>query len=252
MEWLTGDAATKKARALEDAKFAEQFYNLNVAQANASANGGGDYGMAAAQANAELQKQVAARQNSQQAEYIREALASRGLSDSGQTPFEQANRQFGYDTELKGIQNDLDARASAAAQARADSQSRLASQLQEMQLRYQQDQLGNSRYLSDIDTDLARNSGGVLMSMWDRLQGTGAFNTPTMMASWDPTSGMYRSSDGRYWNADGTPGSYSAPSSGPTPGVDLGGYVPNSNVVTEFPASRPATNPVPGAPWQAV
>jgi hypothetical protein len=200
----------------------------------------------------QLQKQVAARTNAQQAEYIREAMASRGLADSGQTPFEQANRQFGYDTELKGIENDLSARASAAAQARSEAQSRLASQLQEMQLRYQQDQLGQSRYLSDIDSDVARGSGSILMGMWDRLQGSGAFATPTMMASWDPTSGMYRSSDGRYWNPDGTPGSYTAPFSGPAPGVDLGGYVPGSNTVTDFAPSRPNTNPVPGAPWQAV
>jgi hypothetical protein len=219
VEWLTGDAALKKSRAAEDAALAKQFYDLNVQQANQGASGGGDYGMGAAQAQAALAKETAARENAHRAEYLREALASRGMVSSGQNAWEQNQREFEYQQGLKGIQADLDARASAAASSRADAQSRLALQLQEMQLRYQADVRDQGRYLADIDSDVARGKGQILMGEWDRLWKTGAFDVPSMMASWDPSSGLYRTSDGRYFDANGNPTSWSPqPASAPSYG----------------------------------
>jgi hypothetical protein len=223
VEWLTGDAALKKSRAAEDAALAKQFYDLNVQQANAGASGGGDYGMGAAQANAALQRESLARDNANKAEYLREALASRGMVSSGQNAWEQNQREFDYGQNLKGIQNDLDARASAAAQSRADSQSRLSMQLQEMQLRYQADVRDQGRYLADIDSDVARSRGGILMNEWERLWKTGAFETPSMMAQWDPGSGLYRTSDGRYFDASGNATSWSPQSQQSSGGGGYGG-----------------------------
>jgi hypothetical protein len=255
VEWLTGDAALKKSRATEDAALAKQFYDLNVAQANQSASGGGDYGMAAAQAQAAIAKETAARDNANKAEYLREALASRGMVSSGQNAWEQNQREFDYGQGLKAIDADLAGRASAASQARADAQSRLSMQLQEYQLKYQADQREASRYLSDIDTGVARDKGGILMREWDRLWKTGAFETPSLMAQWDPASGLYRTADGRYFDANGNATSWSPPTSTPNYGgtnVALGGYVPGSNVITDYSAapSRPAENPLPGR-WYA-
>jgi hypothetical protein len=75
------------------------------------------------------------------------------------------------------------------------------------------------------------------------------------MAQWDPASGLYRTSDGRYFDANGNATSWSAPTSTPNYGgtnVDLGGYVPGSNVIADYGAapSRPAQNPLPGR-WYA-
>jgi hypothetical protein len=223
MEWLTGDAALKKSRAAEDAALAKQFYDLNVQQASQSAGGGGDYGMATAQAQAALAKETAARENANRAEYLREALASRGMVSSGQNAWEQNQREFDYQQGLKAIDADLAGRASAAASARADAQSRLALQLQEMQLRYQADVRDQGRYFADIDTDVARAKGGILMGEWDRLWKTGAFDVPSVMASWDPSSGLYRTSDGRYFDANGNPTSWSPQSSAPSYGGGGGG-----------------------------
>jgi hypothetical protein len=255
VEWLTGDAALKRTRATEDAALAKQFYDLNVAQANQSASGGGDYGMAAAQAQAAIAKETAARDNANKAEYLREALASRGMVSSGQNAWEQNQREFDYGQGLKAIDADLAGRASAAATARADAQSRLSMQLQEMQLRYQTEVRDNNRYLADLDSGVAREKGGILMSEWDRLWKTGAFETPSLMAQWDPASGLYRTADGRYFDANGNATSWSPPTSTPNYGgsnVDLGGYVPGSNVITDYGAapSRPAENPLPGR-WYA-
>jgi hypothetical protein len=251
IEWLTGDAALKKQRAAEDAALAKQFYDLNVQQANASASGGGDYGMATAQAQAAIAKESAARDNANKAEYLREALASRGMHSSGQNAWEQNQREFDYNQGLKAIDADLAGRAAAAAGARAEAQSRLSSQLQEMQLRYQADVRDQGRYLADLDSGVARERGGILMNEWERLWKTGAFDQGSIMASWDPESGLYRTSDGRYFDASGKATSWSRPSSTANYGgtnVDLGGYVPNSNVITDYSAapSRPATNPIPG------
>jgi hypothetical protein len=255
VEWLTGDAALKRSRATEDAALAKQFYDLNVAQANQSASSGGDYGLGAATAQAGLAKENAARDNANRAEYLREALASRGMASSGQNAWEQNQREFEYQQGLKGIDIDLQARSAAASQARADAQSRLSMQLQEMQLRYQADVRDQGRYLADLDSDVARSKGGILMSEWDRLWKTGAFETPSLMAQWDPASGLYRTSDGRYFDANGNATSWSAPTSTPNYGgtnVDLGGYVPGSNVIADYGAapSRPAQNPLPGR-WYA-
>jgi hypothetical protein len=252
VEWLTGDAALKRTRAAEDAELAKKFYDLNVQQANASASGGGDYGMATAQAQAALAKETAARDNANKAEYLREALASRGMASSGQNAWEQNQREFDYNQGLKAIDADLAGRASAAASARADAQSRLSMQLQEMQLRYQGDVRDQGRYLADLDSGVAREKGNIVMNEWERLWKTGAFDTPSLMAQWDPASGLYRTSDGRYFDANGNATSWAPPTSTPNYGgtnVDLGGYVPGSNVITDYSSSpsRPAYNPTPGA-----
>jgi hypothetical protein len=251
-QWLNDDVALKKQRAAEDAALAKQFYDLNVQQASAGASSGGDYGLAAATAQAALAKENAARDNANRAEYLREALASRGMASSGQNVWEQNQRDFEYQQGLKGIDIDLKARADAAAQARAEAQSRLSMQLQEMQLRYQADVRDQGRYLSDLDSGAARERGNILMSEWDRLWKTGAFDSPSLMAQWDPTSGLYRTSDGRYFDANGNATSWSQPTSTANYGgtnVDLGGYVPGSNVITDYSSSpsRPASNPIPGA-----
>jgi hypothetical protein len=221
-QWLEGDAALKKSRAAEDAALAKQFYDLNVQQANAGASSGGDYGLASATAQAALAKENAARDNANRAEYLREALASRGMVSSGQNAWEQNQRDFEYQQGLKGIDLDLKARADAASQARAESQSRLSMQLQEMQLRYQADVRDQGRYLADIDSDVARSRGGILMNEWERLWKTGAFETPSMMAQWDPASGLYRTSDGRYFDASGNATSWS-PQSQQSSGGGFGG-----------------------------
>jgi hypothetical protein len=142
---------------------------------------------------------------------------------SGQNAWEQNQREFDYQQGLKAIDADLAGRASAAASARADAQSRLALQLQEMQLRYQADVRDQGRYLADIDSDVARAKGGILMGEWDRLWKTGAFDVPSVMASWDPSSGLYRTSDGRYFDANGNPTSWSPQSSAPSYGGGGGG-----------------------------
>jgi hypothetical protein len=249
-QWLNDDVALKKQRAAEDAALAKQFYDLNVQQASAGASSGGDYGLAAATAQAALAKENAARDNANRAEYLREALASRGMASSGQNVWEQNQRDFEYQQGLKGIDIDLKARADAAAQARAEAQSRLSMQLQEMQLRYQADVRDQGRYLSDLDSGAARERGNILMSEWDRLWKTGAFDTPSMMAAFDPASGLYRSSDGRWWkglDANGNPIPADAPGSGGGGGGGGGGgsipeYVPGSGQITAYPESRPAEN----------
>lgn len=219
-EWMREDAELQKQRLAADRAMAEKFYNLNVQQASASGNSGGDYGLASAQAQAELQKQVAARENAQKEEYIREAMASRGMYDSGQRPLEQANREFDYTTMLKGIDLDLQARASAAAASRASQQQALALQLQEMQLRYQAQQQGYLDAEFDINRGLKRGEGETAMQTYERLWKTGALEAPSVMAQWDPASGLYRTGDGRYFDAAGNPAS---PASSPTPSGGGGG-----------------------------
>lgn len=250
--WLEEESATRKARLERDRQLADQLYNLNVQQASLAANSGGDYGLAAAQAQAGLQKEVAAHDDKLREEQVREIMASRGMFDSGQKQFEQQERVYDYNTLLKGIDIDLQARESAAAQARSEAQSRLALQLQEMQTRHTATLQGFDDDLADLPGQVARERGGYLFGAEDRLRASGKFDRPTMMAVWDPQSGMYRSSDGRYWNPDGTAGSWSPPPqpfSGPAAGTDLGGYVPGSNVVTDY-GNTPRVN-VPGAGWFA-
>jgi hypothetical protein len=70
---------------------------------------------------------------------------------------------------------------------------------------------------------VARAKGGILMGEWDRLWKTGAFDVPSMMASWDPSSGLYRTSDGRYFDANGNATSWS-PQPASVPSGGGGGY----------------------------
>jgi hypothetical protein len=243
--WLEEDAAKKRARALEDKTLAEQLYTINVAQASASRGGGGDYGMAQAQAQADLALQVAAHDDKLKEEYLREALASRGMHDSGQLPFEQQERVYDLETQKKGIQLDLDARAAAAASARSQAQAGLAEQLQEMALRHGADMRGFDRFLEDIAGDVARGRGGYASDTYERLLRSGNLNAPSMSAIWDDGSGLYKASNGQYYDAFGNPVSYNPQPAAITPGQPGGVTLTGDNKPADFYdyANATAANP---------
>lgn len=247
LEWIEGDAAKALARNAQDKALAEQLYQLKKQQASASANAGGDYGMAGAQAQAGLARESAAHEDKLQEEQIREIMASRGMFDSGQKQFEQQERQYGLDQLLKGIEVDLQSRASAASSARSDAQRGLALQLQEMELHYLDSQRGYGEYAEDVTTGAARDRGGALRNAHGRLVDSGALNAPGMTAYWDSSIGLYKDSAGNYYNefrqkvpGPGAGGGGGVPA--PAPGPPWNPTMP----VNDYAPSRPTYNPVGG------
>jgi hypothetical protein len=230
LEWLSEAQRIAAQRLTEDKDYSQQLFALNQAQANAAGAGGGDYGLGAAQANAALQKEKAVRDNANRAEYLREWLASRGMASSGQNAWEQNEREYQFGMFNRQIDQDLAARASAAAESRAAAQASLSSQLQEMTLRNQRTLLEFSRDAQDQALGYARDKGQAAFAAYNRLKESGGLNAPGIMALWDPESGLYVTQDGRYFDASGNPTSWSKQAIAPAGGGgggDGGGGVPD-------------------------
>jgi hypothetical protein len=256
LSWINEAQALAAKRLAEDRSFAERAYGLNVSQAQSSGSGGGDYGLAAAQANAALQREKLTRDNANQAEFLREAMASRGMASSGQNLWEQNERTFQFNLANKGIDQDLAARASAAAEARSEAQSRMALQLQELALGQEQRMMGFGRDAEDLALGTSRARGEAAFNLYNRLKADGKLLAPGEMALWDDESQLYVTRGGIYYDAFGNRTSWqravanngAATGGAPYSTDSLSGYVPGSNVITDYSAapSRPAFNPIPG------
>ncbi len=255
--WIDDANRLATERAAAQSGFDQRAYDLNVAQANASANSGGDYGLGAAQANAALQKEGLAHENTNRAEYLREWLGSRGMHDSGQNAWEQNERGYQFDLANRGIDADLAARASAAAQARAEAQSRLQMQLQELALRKEQSALGDTWAAEDRALGAAKAKGEAAFDLYNRLLASGKLNAPGEMALWDEESGLYVTKDGRYFDAYGGATSYQRKqqqaatqqqTSGGGDPVGGGGYYADPGP-EPYGYSRPLENVIPGSGW---
>lgn len=240
--WINDALALNQSRLAEDRAFNERAYALNVAQLNNSANSGGDYGLAAAQAAAALAKEKAAHDNVNRAEYLREWLAGRGMVSSGQNAWEQNERQYQFDMYNRGIDQDLAARESSIAQQRAEAQSRLALQLQELQLNKERSDLGYTRDLQDMASGAARSRGQAAFDLYSRLKADGRLNAPGVMAMWDPESGLYVTADGKYYDQWGNATTWARQQAASAANPGQPSWAP-----TVFPESRPTTNPLPGA-----
>jgi hypothetical protein len=241
--WLEEDAAKKQKRLLEDKTLAEQLYAINVAQASASRGGGGDYGLGAAEAQAALQREQATHDDKLREEQIREIMASRGMHDSGQLPFEQQERQFDLTMLNKGIDADLAARAAAASSARSSAQAGLAEQLQEMALRHGANMTGFNRDLEDLPGAVARERGGYLFEAYNRLNNGQGAGIP---AFWDEASGLYQAANGDWYDANKN--KVSGPSAAPAyvaPGQPGGVTLSGDNKPADFYdyANATAANP---------
>lgn len=197
LELINEDLALREAEIKRNAARAQQLYQLNVQQASASAGGGGDYGLAAAERSAAMLKEKADRDDKNFRENMRERLASRGALDSGQFGWENNEATWNLDFLKRQIESDLQGRREAIASARASAQAALASRLQEMALRNQWAQEDVAFDLQSLNTAAARQRGQAALAAWARLQESGALMPPGETYYWDPAAGVYRSKSGK-------------------------------------------------------
>lgn len=140
--------------------------------------GGGDYGLAAAEASAKLQREKAEHDLANQQEYAREALGSRGLASSGQNEVDQGELRYQYDMLMKQIDVDLQGRRSAAASAASAAASAASAASQQRALQLQEATLKHQWAIQDLTSAQADASGQLLISIMDK-------------ATWDPVNNVY-------------------------------------------------------------
>ena len=241
IERIDTDAAEAARRAQRDYDRGQKLYAINVAHLNASAGGGGEYGFAAAERAAALQREKAAHDDVNWRENMRERLASRGALQSGQFGWENKEQDWQLAMMNKQIESDLQSRRDAAASAKADAQARLQSQLAEMQLRnsWAGEDLQDDLY--DIKTGAGRSRGSAAVDAWQRLVASGAMLPKTIPAVWNPEKGVYETKDGRYFDGNLNPTSWSPPGTG---GGGGGGPAPSSADIPNY--YDPGTNVTPG------
>lgn len=201
LEWLHDDTALAQQRLNEDRGFAERLYQLDRAQAQASASAAraaANAGAAEEAALDALRKEQAAHDYELSKETLREVMASRGMIDSGQYPFEKAEAQYDYTSFLKELDLQAAARAAQRAASAASAQAGLSSRMQEMELRHQISMMGFDRDLADLTRGASRSEGDLLMDTMRRLADT-APTRAAINAVYDPSRDAYYDQASNTW-----------------------------------------------------
>jgi len=162
LEWLTGDYQRAISRGTEDEAFADRAFQQSLAALSA----GGGYTVPAALAEQDaLRKEKAAREFANQQEFLREALGSRGMLDSGQLGVEQSELQYGYNTLLKEIDLAAKARQQEADEANARRAQSIAQQTANMQLQREMQKVDAARRREDLQLQFGREKGDLLFKV---------------------------------------------------------------------------------------
>ena len=183
---------------------ARRIYEMNVSQVGASGGGGGDYGIAAAERAAALEREKAARDDANFRENMRERLASRGALDSGQFGWENKEADWQLGMMNRQIESDLQGRRDAASAARADAQAGLASRLAEMKMKYEFDQMDFDDNAFDISQGAGRARGSAYKDAYKRAVENGAFLPPGETAILQ-ADGTYMTRSGKRYDANMNP-----------------------------------------------
>ena len=180
MQGFDTEQTIANQQAAFDAQWAKKFFDQSIAQAQASAGGGGyatGAGLAEAREADKLQKEQAAHNLANQQEYAREALGSRGLSSSGQLPLEQGELKYQYDILIKEIDLAAKAREAQAAQAASNAaasaaaSSRAASQrIDSLTLQYQYGVAKAGLDATLLAQDIAQRKGSAIFQVMDYLE----------------------------------------------------------------------------------
>lgn len=162
LEWLTDDYNRAISRGTQDEAFADRAFQQSLAALSA----GGGYTVPAALAEQDaLRKEKAAREYANQQEYLREALGSRGMLDSGQLGVEQGELKYGYDTLLREIDLAAKARQQEADEANARRAQSIAQQTANMQLQREMQKVDASRRREDLQLQYGREKGDLLFKV---------------------------------------------------------------------------------------
>lgn len=226
-------AQQQKDQAAFDAEWTKKFHEMNAAQIANSYTPSfvGSYGAGEAQQAQldALQKEKAAHDLKNMQEYTREALGSRGLASSGQNAVDQGELSFSYDSLIKQIDLQAQARAAqlaetranaagSAAQSNANQQRSISNQLADQNLRYQYELAKQGQYDKTLAAEIAQRKGQALLQVADQLR-------PYYFGS----DGVYRDASGNVVTveqAQQSTGLYAAP--GTTPAL----FAPTQSIGT--------------------